>query len=220
MTEETKKPSPKKSGRKWPIVVGVVAAVLIVAGAGFFAWHEQPSFCNAICHTPMDGYLETYEATPGHAGIDKYGNEVANAAGMMAAVHRVDANADCLACHVPTIGEQVSEGAAWVTGNYEVYDNDTYGSSLEEKTLTQLTAARGTTDDSFCLNKACHDITRADLVVETSDMTLNPHISQHGEAQCSDCHKAHRASVLLCTKCHEDADVPEGWLSYSEAFAS
>ena len=61
MTEEEKKvdgqtaePAAQKKKKKWPIVVGVVVAVLVVAGAGFWVWHEQPSFCNAICHTPMD----------------------------------------------------------------------------------------------------------------------------------------------------------------------
>ena len=59
MTEEEKKvdgqtaePAAQKKKKKWPIVVGVVVAVLVVAGAGFWVWHEQPSFCNAICHTP------------------------------------------------------------------------------------------------------------------------------------------------------------------------
>ncbi|MDU1389817.1 MAG: salivary glue protein Sgs-3, partial [Eggerthella sp.] len=47
-------PAPRT--RKWPIVVGVVVVVLIAAGAGFWVWHEQPSFCAAICHTPMDEY--------------------------------------------------------------------------------------------------------------------------------------------------------------------
>lgn len=42
---------------KASIVIGVVAAVIIAAGAGFAVWHDQPSFCNAICHTPMDPLL-------------------------------------------------------------------------------------------------------------------------------------------------------------------
>ncbi len=97
MTEEEKKvdgqtaePAAQKKKKKWPIVVGVVVAVLVVAGAGFWVWHEQPSFCNAICHTPMDAYLPTYEAEPGQAATDVWGNEVANASGMMAAVHRAE----------------------------------------------------------------------------------------------------------------------------------
>ena len=73
MTEEEKKvdgqtaePAAQKKKKKWPIVVGVVVAVLVVAGAGFWVWHEQPSFCNAICHSPMDKYVETYsEGDPG-----------------------------------------------------------------------------------------------------------------------------------------------------------
>lgn len=215
--------SPRKRSRKWPIVAGVVAAIVIVAGAGFYAWHEQPSFCGAICHTPMDGYLETYEAQPGQAALDKYGNDVADASGMLAAVHRADADTTSMGCHVPTLGEQLAEGASWVSGGYDVYDNETYGASLEEKTLSQLTAARGIDTEEFCLNSGCHlgddgqPLTRSDLVIATSDMTLNPHIAQHGELQCTDCHKAHRASVLNCTKCHEDAEVPAGWLGYEDA---
>ena len=52
-SSQEKKPSAKKRTRKWPIVVGVVVVVLVAAGAGFLVWHEQPGFCNAICHSPM-----------------------------------------------------------------------------------------------------------------------------------------------------------------------
>ena len=55
---EESKPSGKRRGRRWPIVVGVIAAVVVAAGAGFWVWHEQPSFCNAVCHDPMDVYVE------------------------------------------------------------------------------------------------------------------------------------------------------------------
>ena len=47
-------PAPKKRPKRGWIVAGAVAAVIVVAGAGFWVWHEQPSFCNAICHSPMD----------------------------------------------------------------------------------------------------------------------------------------------------------------------
>ena len=47
--------APKGKNKKKPaIVAGTVAVVLVLAGAGFWVWHEQPSFCNAICHSPMD----------------------------------------------------------------------------------------------------------------------------------------------------------------------
>ena len=217
VTEDSaiKEASPKKKGKKWPIVVGVVAVVLIVAGAGFWVWHEQPSFCNAICHTPMDPYLPTYEAEPGQAATDKWGNEVEDASGMMAAVHRVSkdeggAGATCMSCHVPTIGEQVSEGIAWISGNYYY--------PLEERNTKQLVEARGLeSGDELCLNESCHNLTREDLVRATSELgQYNPHEAKHSELACSSCHKAHRASVNVCTQCHTDAHVPEGWLSYQQ----
>ncbi len=205
----TKEAAPKKKGKKWPIVVGVVAVVLIAAGAGFWVWHEQPSFCNAICHTPMDPYLPTYEAEPGQPAVDKWGNEVENASSMMAATHRVQ-DKTCMSCHVPTIGEQVSEGIAWVSGNYY--------NPLEERDLEQLVEARGLEADEFCLNASCHNLTRDDLIKATADKgKYNPHLAQHGEQTCSNCHKAHRASVNACTQCHSEAYVPEGWLTAAEA---
>lgn len=33
---EESKPSGKRRGRRWPIVVGVIAAVVVAAGAGFW----------------------------------------------------------------------------------------------------------------------------------------------------------------------------------------
>lgn len=210
----TEEAAPKKKGKKWPIVVGVVVVVLIAAGAGFWVWHEQPSFCNAICHTPMDPYNQTYDQELGAAGVDKWGNEVANTSAMMAVTHKVSkeeggAAATCMSCHVPQISEQVTEGINWVSGNY-VYP-------LEERDTEMLVEARGLEDDQFCLNESCHNLTREDLKAATADMERNPHVGQHGDVACSECHKAHRASVMYCTQCHSDAEVPEGWLTVAEA---
>ena len=183
----------KRRGRRWPIVAGVLAVVIVAAGAGFWVWHEQPSFCNAICHTPMDPYVEDY-----------YADDPT----LLATAHRV-ADVTCLDCHVPTLSEQMSEGINWVTGNY-VYP-------LEERDTDMLTEARGLDGDEFCLNESCHNLTRDDLVKATSGMEFNPHKAQHGEIECSECHKAHRASVMYCTQCHSEAEVPEGWLTVAEA---
>ena len=79
------------------IALGVAAAVVVAAGAGFWVWHEQPSFCNAICHTPMDPYVEDYYADD---------------ATLLAASHRV-ADVSCLDCHVPTLSEQLAEGVIY-----------------------------------------------------------------------------------------------------------
>lgn len=214
--ETPKAPSRKRKQRQ--ILIGVVASIVVVTGVGLMVWHEQPSFCSAICHTPMDPYLPTYEAEPGTAAVDKWGNEVSNASSMMAAMHRVDADATCMSCHVPTLGEQISEGLAWVGGNYDVAVNDAYGydSVLFERELEDLTAARGIDADAFCLNESCHNMTRDDLAEKTSGMTRNVHVAEHDKLECSDCHKAHRASVVYCSKCHDDATIPEGWLSVTE----
>ena len=207
---EAAEPEKKKKGhRKWPIVVAIIVVVVIVAGAGFMVWHEQPSFCGAICHTPMDEYLATYESEPDTATTDKYGNEVENSSAMLSVVHAQE-DVGCIDCHVPTMSEQITEGLEWVMGNY------TY--PLTERSLEDLVAARGLEDEEeFCLNEDCHDMTRDDLIELTSDLgDYNPHLEQHGDVSCSECHKAHRASVMYCTQCHTDAYVPDGWLTASE----
>ena len=215
---------PKKAkGRKKQIVIGVVA-VLVVICVGVGVWHDQPSFCNAICHTPMDGYLTTYEATPGQPAKDKWDNEVSDASAMMAPVHAKE-GVSCVGCHVPTIGEQVSEGLSWVSGNYGVIQTNNLHFVPEEKGLSELTHARGIASEQFCLNSGCHTtssgaaMTRDDLVEKTSYMKYNVHTQPHGDVACSDCHKAHRASTVTCNQCHTEATLPEGWISPTEAEA-
>ena len=221
--------APKKKKKKWPIVVGVVVVVLVAAGAGFWVWHEQPSFCNAICHTPMDPYLETWNNEPGTTGVDKYGNEVSNTDAMLVVTHKKSteeggAGTDCLGCHVPTLSEQIQEGMNWMSGNYEAVqlENGTY--VLPERSGADLVEARGLEADQFCLNEACHHVddngtpinTREDLKAATADLPRNVHIGQHGPVACTECHKAHRASVVYCTQCHSDVEIPDGWLTYQE----
>ena len=225
-------PAPKRGPKRGAIIGGVIAAVVVVAGIGAFVWHEQPSFCNAICHTPMDGYLETYEATPGQASEDKWGNKVADASGMLSTVHRTNSsNATCLSCHQPVLSEQVTEGMEWISGNYTLTSTaDNASGELSERTSSQLTEARGVAGDQFCLRSGCHVnsdgsvMTRADLTqltqVESDDPAVvirNPHSWQHGQQPCTDCHKAHRASVLICSECHAGMEIPEGWVSAQEA---
>ena len=208
----------KKKKKKWPIVLGTVVGVIAVLAVAFVVWHNQPSFCNAICHTPMDPYLPTYEATPGQASMDKWGNEVSDASAMMACTHAAE-GITCMGCHVPTLSEQINEGIEWISGNYEVVSNPTYGVVLEERNLKTLVTARGITADEFCMNSDCHDVERGDsLVALTADLSAsrNPHSMPHAQLQCSDCHKAHRASVNQCSQCHSDAPIPDGWLTVAE----
>ena len=207
---ETSDAAPKKKKPKKKLaIISAVCVVVIAAGGGFWVWHEQPSFCNAICHSPMDPYLPTYEAEEGQAALDKWGDEVADGSYMLASVHRTDSDARCMTCHVPEISEQVTEATEWIAGNY--YD------PLDERSLDDLTEARGVDGDEFCLNAACHDVTREDLEAALADKyEFNPHKPRHGAQDCTACHKAHRQSVLLCTECHMEAEVPDGWLSADE----
>ncbi len=148
----------------------------------------------------MDTYNQTYDQDLGVEGTDKYGNPVENTVGMIAVTHRVNGDTTCMGCHVPQLSEQISEGINWITGNYEVVETQDGLQVPTERDLAQLCEARGISDEQFCLNDACHlndngtTMTRNDLIALTSDFTRNPHVAQHGEVSCGECHKAHRAS--------------------------
>lgn len=167
-------PKPKKSKKKLAIVGGIVAACLIAAGVGFFIWHEQPSFCNAICHSPMDHYVEGY-----------YSDDPTN----LASVH-AQAGTTCLQCHEPTLDQQISEGLAWVSGDFD--------DPLKQRDF-------GTNE--FCLQ--CHD--REEILANTADLSRNPHEEGvHNANACGDCHSVHGTSTYTCASCHM-VTVPDGW---------
>jgi len=201
----------KTRRRKWPFIVGSVVVLIVVSAVSGFIWHEQPSFCNAICHTPMDPYYATYLCEPGLAGEDKWERSVANASSMLAATHRAE-GFECLDCHLPTFGEQVSEGIKWITGDYRA--------PLLERTIKDLVSTRGMPQDEFCLNERCHHVasdgspinSREDLTSATSYLARNVHLPQHDNFPCDTCHKAHRASVVYCAECHRDTYFPAGWV--------
>lgn len=174
--------------RRWPIVCGVVAVALACAGGGFFVWHNQPSFCNAICHEPMDYYVDGYygQETLGHAGL---------------AVAHQQAGVTCLQCHEATLEAQVNEGTAWIAGNYAMNEDGGLQSAL-------ITA-----DKKMCATAGCHDW--EDVVAATQDWGgqpgVNPHKSHQGEAiDCENCHSVHDTSQMYCNACHV-WEVPAGW---------
>ncbi len=221
LASEEQNPAPNKGKRNRMAIVGIVAAIVAVAGAGLFVWHEQPSFCNAFCHASMDAYVGTYDNDYGQVGTGKYGNEVADGHAMLVVVHK-EQNLACLDCHVPAIAQQVGEVMETVTGNYTVVARaDGNGTALYEVGTVELmeNAGHGADGDAFCLRSGCHDMTRNELTERTADMAFNPHRWQHEEFECSDCHKSHRASVLYCTKCHTDAEqsLPSGWVAYDRS---
>lgn len=223
--EPATSPAPKKKKNKIKIV-GIVVGVIVVLGIGLFIWHEQPSFCNAICHTPMDAYGDTYMK----ADVDKYGNSLTEeeAMAMMAVAHKEKAGYTCMKCHLPVLGQQVNEAMHWVSGSYTIEGHNQLGQAiLEERTLDELAEGIGlASGDEFCLRSGCHVnsdgsvMTREDLLAKTANLSpkYNPHnSSQHGEISCGQCHKGHSQSVNNCTQCHTDAPVPNGWVSYAEA---
>lgn len=203
------KAAPKKKQSKKAMIIGIIVAVVAVVGIGFYQWHETPEFCTSICHTPMDTkYLDTLYANPYKSAVDKWGNTVEKADAMLASKHGAMGKR-CMACHVPSIQEQVTEGIEWIQGNYY--------NPLSERDLARLVFYRGVGETEFCLNPACHDISKTELTEETAKMARNPHSWHHSEYTCSDCHKAHRASIMVCSQCHEDAEIPDGWLTYDQA---
>ena len=210
-TTPSKKKEPKMIGkiRRSYLVALIIVVVLAVAGGGFYAWHETPEFCDAICHNPQDPYNPTYYAEPGEAAVDKWGNEVADASGMLSAVHRAKVDATCLSCHKPTMQEQVSEGIQWLTGDFY--------NPLSERNLDDLMRWLEKDGTEFCLTSGCHNYDTSFLTKMTASYERNPHSWHHIEYDCSDCHKAHRASIMVCTQCHDDAEVPAGWLTYEES---
>ncbi len=210
-TTTTQTPDPKKSRRKPAIVIGIIA-VIAVAAVGVFIWHNDPSFCGAVCHDSMSTYVNTYNEKSGQAGTDAYGNAVADSSAMLVVSHK-DAGLNCLSCHVPTLSQQLGEVQETLAGSYYY--------PLEEVGVEQLMVNSGHeagTGDQFCLRSGCHEFTRADLTEKTADLEFNPHQWHHSDTTCSDCHKSHRASVFSCTQCHSSAygSMPDGWVSYAE----
>lgn len=194
-------PSRKSQGGAKPpvkcrgvIVAGAAAVVVVCAGAGLFVWHEQPSFCNAICHQPMDKYVETYYGQPEEH---------------LAAAH-AQAGSTCLDCHEPTLSQQIGEGIAWATGDfYMTEDGYVYDEDLSIGTK------------QFCFE--CHDDGDAstgkdwaDIVAATENYGGEEGFNVHenhmsASFDCGDCHSAHKTSFMGCNDGCHDLEVPEGW---------
>jgi nitrate reductase NapE component len=216
----------KRISSRAKVTIGVIVAVVLVGGFGFYQWHETPQFCGAICHEPMDMYLVNY--TDGE--YDAYGNQMKSAvesSAMMAYMHKQVNNQTCLQCHQAALEEQITEGVSWITHGYEIAGTNSLGYTyMHDAAGDSLVKYRSVTADQFCLVQGCHTdtdgnavMTRADLTAATADMgTMNPHQfdKHYATWACTDCHKGHSQSVNMCTDCHDDAPVPAGWLTVEE----
>lgn len=224
---KTEKPAAKKKrGRNMKLAIaGVAVAVVAVVGVGMNIWHEQPDFCSTVCH--IEGtYVDNYMQEQGVSGTDKFGNDVSNTNAMMAVLHRSNLTTAkpeivCVDCHEPNMIELAHDGVNFVTGNYPM--------PREERSASALTSWDGNTSESFCANENCHvyllgndgELSYEKLAAVTAGNAFNPHEQHHQNLslECTDCHKGHRASTVVCTACHEHANVelPDGWVSYGEA---
>lgn len=202
---------PRAPKRRRGVIAGVVVvavAVLAVGVGAFSAYASSSDYCMSMCHTPLDGYVETYNQDAGVEGTDKWGNVVSNTSSMLATTHRDWNAADCATCHPQDLNRRLTEVGWWLTGDYYY--------PLEEWKSADMAEHYGVEEDALCLNEACHNMTRDELRAQTNDTRLNPHSNRHGDISCSTCHKAHRASVLQCAGCHDEAEVPSGWLTPSQ----
>lgn len=213
---ESEKPKKKIPRKRKLMFLGVAAGMVAVAAVAFNVWHATPGFCNnPVCHSIMDPYVQTYSQAEGQAGTDKWGNEVTNTASMMAVTH-ASQSISCLDCHVSDLGQQIGEAqetvsSAYTTPLFEVGAKDMLSHANHE--------SPSGIGDELCMNGTCHsDLTRNSLTQATANLSFNPHDWHHGLGECTDCHKSHRASVMVCTECHlEAADVmPDGWVNARE----
>lgn len=199
----------KRKGRV--IILTVVIVVVLLFGSGgvvYATQHSNPEFCNAICHTPMDIYVESYTE-----GTSVNPQQTDLKSPLSVTIHK-DSDQDivCVTCHTDGIGTQISEGIAWVTGNYT---QPLQPLVMTAKKPTDVHQRDGV---ATCLVSGCHEgiSSLADLKAATSGGKRNPHDSHNGDQDCTLCHQTHEQSMNSCTQCHTDAEVPEGWLSYAE----
>lgn len=185
-------PATKKGNhRKGWMIFGIVVAVVVVLVIAGVIWHNQPSFCSAMCHTPMDTYYESYASDSSTA---------------LAKAH-ADAGYTCLDCHEAKLSEQMTEGLAYVTNNLNI-DQDGY----------LLDSDVNVDGDAICLSchtKASIVAMTVDFEGNTGyNVHDNHQVAQDG-LDCESCHSMHGTQTLSCTGCH-DLNVPEGWESVNE----
>lgn len=174
------------------LTIAVIAvAVVAVLGIGLWSWGTSPSFCSALCHSPLDNYVAGY-----------YEGD----AGKAVTVH-AKAGMNCLDCHDRSTARQLGEFAHWATDSYQVDDEGFL--VKDESMLTK----------EFCTREGCHvweNVVDSTWGFAGNDEQYNPHAShQDGSITCNDCHKVHRTSELYCAKCH-NMELPEGWVATSE----
>jgi hypothetical protein len=192
-TEKDREPSKaapsaeeKKTRRNRLYVIGgITAALLVSAVAGGLTWHEQPSFCGAVCHSPMAAYSASY-TNPNQ----------------LVAKHAKEAKVECLDCHESTLSKQLDEARRTIAGDYIVEA----GYLVPSKPVSF--------DDTYCLGcHDTKHTSREELIKKTAKKygAYNPHAEPHYRVPCITCHQMHGTSRNYCANCHFKAAVPAGW---------
>lgn len=172
--------------RKPLIALSVIMVVLVATGAGFWGWHKQPSFCSALCHSPMDPYVEGYFSE----------NQT------LSVVAHQTANVTCLQCHEARVEDQVKEAVAWVSGNFSDPLTVRRFGTVEfcDRCHNDEDVSTGTD--------------RPEIIATTANYQnsgRNPHDSHLGNVDCYTCHSMHGKSKLYCTQCHDNVKQPNLW---------
>lgn len=168
----------KRSKRKWPLVLGIVAFAFIVAGTGLWIWHETPGFCGTVCHDTMYSYVEGFEESD-------------------YLVHdHAEAGLVCLDCHEPVIEDQLKELQVQLSGNYrtplaQMETDDSF--CLRDGCHTRESIETATSDYTAPSGEKVnpHSTTVADKFSDSD----NPHEISGNTISCSNCHTSHRKSA-------------------------
>ncbi len=213
MSEEEKAvPSPAtdavtegRKPRRWPVVVSVLAVFVAVFFVAFLHWHEEPTFCSTMCHSPMDKYVQGYYSTDQSLEVTAH----------------AESGVTCLSCHYPQAKmlDLVHEVILTVT--------DDYTDPLPARQYAEGDSA-ALVSDEFC--GRCHDGVTAPTKESATEGVwgdYDPHnipddVASHltagyegGAITCGDCHTIHKGSTLACAECHSDVfneeTVPDGW---------
>lgn len=186
-SKDIEMPAPRRRGKRAGIIIGIIAGVVIVAGAGFWIWHEQPSFCGTMCHDTMGTYLANYEDSD-----------------MLSHAHAT-AGVACLDCHEPVLEDQLAELQVQVSGDYRLplakMDTDDEfclrdGCHTRDEIVSALDGY--TFPDGTAVNP--HEITFS----TDYSSTESPHSVGGETIPCSTCHTMHRNSngIEYCFTCH------------------
>jgi hypothetical protein len=183
---------PARKGRlKRPlIIIGCVVIVLAGVGIGGAIWHQDPSFCGALCHGPMSSYVEGYQSD--------------NSA-LLITAHRQEGY-DCLDCHDASLGEQIREATSYVSGNYTIPPAPSgIGDSAFCLDCHEFDEVITAGDDYTRIAASGRS-----SAYDSMNRGVNVHRSHEGNLECNSCHSMHGTSFMQCNNCHF-LPLPEGW---------